>query len=42
MDRHWELTKDYDPVDIWNMDEAGCFFKVLPDKGSAEKKSQRW
>ena len=40
MERLWELTKDYDPVDIWNMDEMGCFFKALPEKGLAEKKSQ--
>ena len=40
MERLWELTKDYDPVDIWNMGETGCFFKALPEKGLAEKKSQ--
>ena len=32
--------KDYDPVDIWDMDETGCFFKALPEKGLAEKNSQ--
>ena len=40
MERLWELTKEYDPVDIWNMDETSCFFKALPEKGLAEKKSQ--
>ena len=40
MERLWELTKDCDPVDIWNMDETGCFFKALPEKGLAEKKAQ--
>ena len=40
MERLWELTKDYSPADIWNMDETGCFFKALPEKGLAEKKSQ--
>ena len=40
MERLWELIKDYDPVDIWNMDETSCFFKVLPEKSLAEKKSQ--
>ena len=40
MERLLELTKDYDPVDIWNMDEMGCFFKALSEKGLAEKKSQ--
>ena len=36
----WELTKDHYPIDIWNMDETGCFFKALPEKCLAEKKSQ--
>ena len=40
MERLWELTKDYDPVGIWKMDEMGCFFKALPEKGLAEKMSQ--
>ena len=40
MKRLWELTNDYDPVDIWNMDETGCFFKALPGNGLAKKKSQ--
>ena len=40
MGRLQELWKDYDPVDIWNMDETGYFFKALPEKGLAEKKSQ--
>ena len=40
MERLWELTKDYDPIDIWNMDETGCFFRALLEKGLAEKKSQ--
>ena len=34
-----DLTKDYFLVDIWNKDETGCFFKALPGKGLAEKKS---
>ena len=40
MERLQKLRKDIDPVDIWNMDETGCFFKALPEKGLAEKKSQ--
>ena len=36
--RLWELTMDYEPVNIWNMDETGSFFKALPEKGLAEKK----
>ena len=35
-----ELTRGYEPADIWNMDKTGCFFKSLPEKGLAEKKSQ--
>ena len=32
MERLWELIKDYDPADIWNMDETGCFFKHFQRK----------
>ena len=32
MERLWELTKDYDPVNISKMDKTGCFFKALPEK----------
>ena len=35
-----ELTRDYEPADIWNMDEADCFFKVLPENGLAQKNSR--
>ena len=35
-----ELTRGYELADIWNLDETGCFFKALPEKGLAEKKSQ--
>ena len=40
MERLLELTRGYELADIWNMDERGCFFKALPEKGLAEKKSQ--
>ena len=40
MEKLWELTKDYEPVDIWNMDKMGCFFKAFPEKALAEKKRQ--
>ena len=40
MERLMELTRGYELTDIWNMDETGCFFKALPEKGLAEKKSQ--
>ena len=39
MERLVELTRGYELADIWNMDETGCFFKALPEKGLAEKKS---
>ena len=28
-----ELVQMYQQVDIWNVDENGCFWKGLPDKG---------
>ena len=40
MERLVELTRGYELADIWNLDETGCFFKALPEKGLAEKKSQ--
>ena len=40
MERLVELTGGYKLADIWNMDETGCFFKALPEKDLAEKKSQ--
>ena len=40
MEKLVELTRGYELADIWNIDETGCFFKALPEKGLAEKKSQ--
>ena len=40
MERLMKLTKGYELADIWNMDETGCFFKALPEKGLVEKKNQ--
>ena len=40
MERLVELTRGYELADIWNMDETGCFFKAMPEKGLAEKKYQ--
>lgn len=37
MERLPELTKDYSPENILNMDELGLFFKTLPEKGLVEK-----
>ena len=37
MDRIQESTVGYSSENIWNMDESGCFFKALPNKGLVEK-----
>ena len=37
MERLPELTKDYLPENILNMDELGLFFKALPQRGLVEK-----
>lgn len=34
-----ELVEGYAAEDIWNLDETGCFFKALPDRGFAQKGS---
>ena len=40
MERINELIEGYSLENIWNMDESGCFFKVLPDKELVEKGKQ--
>ena len=40
MERINELIEGYSLENIWNMDESGCFFKALPDKGLVEKVKQ--
>ena len=35
-----ELVQGYSKENIWNMDETGCFFKALPDKGLRMKGRQ--
>ena len=40
MERVNELTEGYDLKDIWNMDESGCFFKALPERGLVQKGQQ--
>ena len=32
-----DLIKDYEPRDIFNMDDTGLFFRALPDKTSTVK-----
>ena len=36
-----QILDGYDRKDIWNMDETGCFWKTLPDKGFARKGVKR-
>ena len=33
-----ELTLNYAPQDVWNMDESGAFWKALPERSLTEKK----
>ena len=33
-----QLVDNYRAQDIWNMDDTGCFWRALPDKGMAEMK----
>ncbi len=35
-----ELVRGYKAEDIWNLDETGCFWKALPDKGFGRKKTE--
>lgn len=32
-----ELTKGYSPRDVWNEDEIGCLWKVMPEKSLSQK-----
>ena len=32
-----ELTKGYSPRDVWNEDETGCLWKVMPEKSLSQK-----
>ena len=36
-ERVCELVDSYAAEDIWNLDETGCFWKALPDRGFAQK-----
>ena len=36
-DRIPEIVAGYNAQSIWNMDETGCFWRALPDKGLAQK-----
>ena len=32
-----ELVKGFQLEDIWNLDESGCFYQALPDRGFSQK-----
>lgn len=34
------IIEGYREEDIWNLDETGCFWKALPDKGLGQKAKQ--
>ena len=31
------ILEGYSPEDIWNLDETGCFWRALPDKGFGQR-----
>ena len=35
-----ELVRGYKAEDIWNLDETGCFWRALPEKGFGQKKKE--
>ena len=35
-----ELTKGYSPRDVWNEDETGCLWKVMPEKSLSQKRKR--
>ena len=35
-----DFHEGYKAEDIWNLDETGCFWKALPDKGFGRKKTE--
>ena len=36
-ERVCELVESYAVEDFWNLDKMGCFWKVRPDRGFAQK-----
>ena len=32
-----EIIDGYDAKDVWNLDETGCYWQALPEKGFGEK-----
>ena len=44
-DKSWrerliEILKGYEAKDIWNLDETGCFWRALPNKGLGKFKGE--
>ena len=35
-----EIVRGYDKKNIYNLDETGCFWRVLPERGFVEKGKQ--
>ena len=35
-----ELTRGYAPRDVWNLDEIGCFWKIMPEKSLSQKRKR--
>ena len=35
-----QILEGYKPEDVWNVDETGCFWKALPDKGLGQMKAE--
>ncbi len=39
-DKLKSIIVGYEPQDIWNTDETGCFYRALPDKSLSDKSKQ--
>ena len=40
MERLPELLEGYEANNVWNLDETGCFWKALPEKGFGQKERE--
>ena len=39
-EKGYHIVEGYNTEDIWNIDETGCFWKALPDKGLGQVKKE--
>lgn len=39
-ERAYEITRGWNPSDVWNLDETGSFWRGLPEKSLNEKGKQ--